>query len=157
MFPLRSDVFSFAKNLSDEFKTNYARAVYALLCKQDNDFLHAAKRLHLGGKETDVDDRFLFLYLCRNLLDRKDDRLKKRIYAIRERGFYFILHPTAKQIGIVANIRGWNTKPSGEEDDAQEQFLEAWRLLPEEDRRWMQDIFDNLPSAFPEANEKQYA
>lgn len=138
---------------------DYARAVYALLCKQDNDFLHAAKRLHLGSKETDVDDRFLFLYLCRSLLDRKDGTLKKYIYALREKGFYFVLVPKARRIGMLAGIRGWNTNPASEEDNAQENFIDAWRIIPEKDRMWMQATLDSLPYAFPDSagDDKKYA
>lgn len=145
-----SNTSSFVRGLPTITKNHYARAAYALLKKQDLAFRHREKRFHLGRDETDADDRFLFLFLCRKLLEQKATSLAECIYSFRENGFRFIVSPCASSVGICATISGWNTNAPGEPDNAAEQFKKAWKKISYEDRLWMQSVFDHLAEDFPE-------
>lgn len=145
-----SNTSSFVRGLPTITKNHYARAAYALLKKQDLAFRHREKRFHLGRDETDADDRFLFLFLCRKLLEQKATSLAECIYSFRENGFRFIVSPYASSVGICATISGWNTNAPGEPDNAAEQFKKAWKKISYEDRLWMQSVFDHLAEDFPE-------
>ena len=59
---------NFLSHVTDDFKRDYSRAIYKLLAKQDLAFRHGAKGLHLGENDCDVNDRFVFLFICKKVL-----------------------------------------------------------------------------------------
>ena len=149
----------FLASLTDTEKDTYSRAYYKLLMRQDPAFRHKAKVLHLGKDESDADDRFIFLYLCKRIQE-EDEYLKRElsvyIYMLREVSFRLV--PSGKHgVSIRPDTSKWNTAGKGAPSNGMEQFKSAWFIISQEYRDWMKKVFEEMPKDFPEISEKNVA
>ena len=136
---------NFLSHVTDDFKRDYSRAIYKLLAKQDLAFRHGAKGLHLGENDCDVNDRFVFLFICKKVLESR----AHNIYILRGTGFNFTV---SEQNGVsIRPMEGWNTAKEGEPSNGVANFTYAWRLsIPQEKRKWIKSELDNMEYDFPE-------
>ena len=138
----------FLSQITDEFKKKYSRAMYKLLAKRDLAFRHGAKDLHLGD-DCNVDDRFVFLFICKKMLEHNDEELAHSFYILRATGFNFVVTEQSG-ISIRPNER-WNTAGDGEPSNSVENFMYAWRLsIPQAKREWIKTEFESMEHDFPE-------
>lgn len=139
----------FLASMTVEFKNNYSREIYKLLIKQDHAFRYNAKYLHLKKEESNVDDRFVFLFLCKKILESTNEELSIYIYFLRRKGFQLTVSEK-DGIGIIPNLENWNTAEKWKPNNGIEKFKEAWLMIKQEDKEWIQNVFDNMPQEFPE-------
>lgn len=133
------DTATFLKGMTSDFREEYPRVVYKLVAKQDPAFRWIGKqgKFHLSQKETNDIDRFVFLYLCKKMLEAGETELALTIYKLREKGFLFVLRQNG-EIGLIPK------------EETKDTLREDWKAIPLEKRTWIQHVFQNMSQDFPE-------
>lgn len=140
-----NQVYDYIVGLSDEKKLIFSRKIYSKLLREDFVFAKNINGLALG-KDCELNDRFLFLYLC-DEMKKGIDEVQYREYAsyiFMMRNVSFILQPSEKAphgLTLRPDFKQWQM----DEQDGKYWFLKTWNLIPEWFHDWMQDIFAKLP------------
>ena len=143
-------MYAFLSGMPEEKKLAFSREAYKTLMKCDENFKRLSGSFGLG-KEADMDDRFLFLYLClemnRTLEGKEFMDLSSYIYWMREVSFR--LEPSQKSsfgVAVRPDLRQWELDGG----DGRKQFHLAWEILPEHFRKWLSECFGKLPNRVDE-------
>lgn len=139
----KSKVAQFVDGLSDAEKLESARADYRFMMT-DATFAASAKKLSLV--DTDLNDRFLFLYLCRamkeGLSEESYHNFASYIYYLRQVSLPLKVSTT----GIATRPDTAKWRMSDTEDDGVKMFQNAWSIIPKEFRLWIKKAFESLPN-----------
>lgn len=145
--------------MPQEEKDAISRETFRFMVRRDENFKRIIRLKDFGddpfqlGEGADPDDRFLFMYLCKEMCEELPEKDRKElspfIYMMRE--VSFPLKVSEKSGGVTAHpdyIR-WNNANEGESPNGQQVFKETWETLPLSYREWIRDAFLRLPERYP--------